>query len=224
MGEHRTRPMIRFPGLTNGATVVNENVGEPPPSVLGQKCLEIHLDLVGIGVFRKAQTNGKPFDMGIHHDPRYIKGGAQDTVGGLSAHPRQLDQFLHGGGNFSAVSVHQSLTASLDGFGLVSEKPGGPNVHFQLTDGDGQKILRGSIFLKENFGDRIYLLIRTLGREDGADQQLEWGFILEGGLLQRIEWIQNFENLFYPGGSALFTFHNLLTFKGVPGAALTIPL
>lgn len=216
--------MIRFPRLTNGAAVVNQNVGKPSPSVFGEELLKIHLNLVRIFVFREAQPHGKPFHMGIHHNPRHIKGGTQNTIGGLSPHPRKFDQFLHGGGHFSTVSFHQPLTASLDGFGLVSEKTGGSNIHFQLTDGDGQKIPGGSVFLEQNFGDRIYLLVRTLGREDGADQQLEGGFILEGGLLQRIKWIQNFENLFYPGGSALFTFHYLLTFKGVPDAALTIPL
>jgi len=224
MGKHGTLPMVRFPGLTNGTTVINQNVGKPAPSVFRQKLLKIHLNFIGILVFREAQPQGEPFHVGIHNNPRHIKGSAQNTVGGLSSHSRQFDQLRHGGWHFSAVSFHQSPTASLDGFGLVSEKTGGSYIHFQLADGDGQKIFRRQIFLKQDFGNRIHLLVSTLGREDGTDEQLKRGSVLEGGFFQGIEWIQNIKNLVCPGSSTLFAFHNLLSSDGfVRKAFMTAP-
>ena len=165
----------------------------------------------------------QPLHMGIHHDPRHIKSSTQDTVGGLSAHPRQFDQFGHGGWHFSTVSFNETLAASLDGFGFVPEKSGGPNIHFQLADGSRQEIIGRQIFPEQDPGDAIHLLVGTLGREDGADEQLKGCLVLESGLFPRIKRIQNFKNLLYPGGPALFTFHNPLLSTGLTKRRLRQP-
>jgi len=221
--EHGTSRVIRFSGLANSTAVVNQDVGKPAPTVLGQKRSQILFNFVGVLVFRQAQSTGKPFHMGIHHDPRHIKNSTQNTVGGFSAYPRQFDQFGHAGRHFSTVSIHESLAASLDGLGLVPEKPGGPDIHFQFTDGDGQKIIGGQVFPEQDLGDAIHLLVGTLGREDGADEQLKGRLVFESGLFPRIKWVQNFKNVFCSGGPALFTFHNPLLSTGLTKRRLRLP-
>jgi hypothetical protein len=117
--------MIRFPRLTNGAAVVNQNVGKPSPSVFGEKLLKIHLNLVGIFVFREAQPHGKPFHMGIHHNPGHIKGGTQNTIGGLSPTPGSLiNSFMVAGTSPPYRSTSPSQHPLMD-LALFRKKPVG---------------------------------------------------------------------------------------------------
>ena len=65
--------MIRFSCLAHGPSVIDEKIRKAPPLVLGKKFLEIHFYLVGILVLSEPQSDGKPFDMGIHHHTGDIK-------------------------------------------------------------------------------------------------------------------------------------------------------
>ena len=183
--------------------MIDEDVGKPAPPFGGKELFDVFFDLVRVLVLREAQPEGEPLHVGVHHHARDIKGRAQDAVGGLPAHPGELYQFLHGGGDLAAVLFQKTLAASPDGPGLVPEKPGGPDILFQFRDRHGQEVFRPPVLFEEVPGDPVHLFVRALGREDGGDEELKRGPVLEGGLLPRVEGIQDLED---PGRTFLFLF------------------
>jgi len=75
--------MLGFPGLAHFPAVIDENVGETAPSLLGEHALNVLFDLVGILLVRQPKPQGEPLDMGVHDDTGNVKYGAKHAVRGL---------------------------------------------------------------------------------------------------------------------------------------------
>src|SRR5262245_10620981 len=76
-------------------TVKDHPMAEHRPLFLGNLLHQIALDLLRIGMLRQPQALAEPGDMRINGNTRHAEGITENHVGGLSANPRQDDQFLH---------------------------------------------------------------------------------------------------------------------------------
>jgi len=98
--------MLWFPGLAHFSSMIDENVGETAPSLLGEHALNILFDLVRILLIRQPEPQGQPFDMGVYDDTGNVKDGAKHAVCRLSPYPGKFQKLIHGGGHFPSVMIN----------------------------------------------------------------------------------------------------------------------
>jgi len=119
------------------------------PLFLGDNLHKILLDLDRIGMFGKVEPPRDTLDVCIHYNPgRDSIVTAQNNIGRFASGSRNRDQLLHGLGDLPAKISENLAGGSDQGFGLVPEETGGPDVianFFQICIGE---VADGWIFLE----------------------------------------------------------------------------
>src|ERR1700732_3793314 len=160
-------------GDTNAAAMPDELVGKLNPFFFRNDAHEVLLYFFGIFVLREIEAAREANHVGIDHDAaRDAIGGAQHYVARFSRHTWEREDFVHGFGDLAAEGFEQRFAGAHDGFGLVSEKSGGPNLLLQFAGVGVGEGLRIGIFLVERFGDLVYAYVGTLRRKNRRDQEL----------------------------------------------------
>ena len=116
---------------------------------------------------------GNPFDVGIDDNSGDAEGGSQDHIGGLSADPGKLDQFLHRFWNPAFVCCDKLFTARDNASCLVLIEAGRVDLFFERLWVCFGVVVSGFVFLEEALGHNVDPFISALGREDGGDQKLK---------------------------------------------------
>src|SRR5258706_13192160 len=82
---------------------------------------------------------GDPKYMGVHRDGGFAERGVQNDVGGLSADPRQLLEFLTRRGDRARVPLEQKTTRGNDVLGLAVVQPDRLDIRRQTIDSQCQQ-------------------------------------------------------------------------------------
>src|SRR6266567_7565101 len=113
--------------------------------------------------------------MGINHDAfGNSEGHTEDYVRGFSRRARKPQQLCHRLRYLAAEFFDQHLAGTLDGFGLVTKKPGRANVLLKFIGGNFEIVFWLAVLPKEIGRNDINPLVRALRRQDRGNQKLEW--------------------------------------------------
>ncbi len=190
--------MLRFSGLAHFPSVIDENVGEPAPPLLGEQALNILFDLVRILLIGHAEAQAQPFDVGVHNYTGNVKDSAKHAVRSLSSYAGKFQKFVHGGRHFPSVEIDEALAATFNGFGLVPVKACGPDILFKFSDGHLKEIFRFLILPEQGLGDLIHLLVRALSRQNGRYKELKSIPVSKRCLFIGVERVKDVENEIRP--------------------------
>ena len=100
-------------------------------------------------------------------------GRAQDDVGRLPPHARQLHETVHILRHFAVVLLQQGLAAFADALRFVAKEAGALNVPLQFRLAGLGVIGRGSVLAKERLRDLIDANVGALGRKNRGHQQFQ---------------------------------------------------
>ena len=128
---------------------------------------------------------------------------AQDQVGGLPAHPRQGQEFLHGAGHLAVVLLQQHPGGKDNVPGLGPEKAAGVNVGFKVLRLRRGQSLQGRELGKEGRGHLVDPLVGALGGETGGKEKFIILLVLQGA---DAVWVKLFQRL-DDGADVLGCFH-----------------
>ena len=141
---------LRFARLADCATVVDNQVGEVKPILLGndthQLLLNLHRVPAGGPAKAAGQANIMRIDSKTFHDPKSV---AQDDIGGFACHAIQAQQPLHRARYFPAEISDDFLRGCADISGLIAIEAGLANILFQFALAGRSVILRRAIFAEE---------------------------------------------------------------------------
>ena len=161
-------------GFAAAAAVEDEPVGKQGPVVLRDEFHEDGLDFFWVGLAGEAEAGGEARDVGVDDDADVLaEGVAEDDVGGFAADAGELDEFVHGLRDVSAMLVDEEPAAGADVFGLGAVEADGAEV---VLEGGGiglGVVARGAVFFEEGGGDFIDLHVGALRGEDGGDEEFE---------------------------------------------------
>lgn len=150
----------------------NQRIGGERPFLGRDRRRELffHDDrIVGI---RDANPVCDPQHVAIHRQARHAQRVAQDDVGGLASHARELDEIVHARRHFAPVSFHERAGHAGQRLRLGSEEAGRLNLRLQLR-GRGLRQRAGvRVSREEGRRDSIDALVRALRRENRGDEQL----------------------------------------------------
>ena len=83
----------------------------------GDAFQKLFLNFYWVVLISKAKFSGDAADVGVdNHAFRGVPDFAEDDVGGLSSHTRNLDQLLHGVGDFAVVLGDYPDGRAFEGF------------------------------------------------------------------------------------------------------------
>ena len=154
---------------------MNEPVAQAGLLLRRDHLFQGHFHLIGI---LAAVLGGQPKlsadadAVGIRHDGGVAVDIRQDQVSGLSANARQLEQFLHGIRDLSAVLLQQHDRGVFDIIGLGAEQAAGLYDGAKFLDIRRRKGFQRGETLKENRRHQIDPGIGTLGGQARGEQQL----------------------------------------------------
>lgn len=118
--------------------------------------------------------------MGIYHEPLVdIKTVTQHDIGGLATHTGESGELVDGARDLAAVVFNQCLGTADDILGLVLVKSSGTDDFFHLPLIRLSKLFRSREALKQVRGDHVDPHVRALGGQDGGDQELKGGFVVQ---------------------------------------------
>ena len=114
-----------FAGGADGATVVDQHVGEVEPVLLGDDAHEVLFDFYGVFAGGPAETAGEATDMGVYYEAYHdAVGVAQYDVGGFARNAGQCEQLFHRARHLAAVAGEQTLGRAAQVSGFVAVKSG----------------------------------------------------------------------------------------------------
>lgn len=161
-------------GKADLPAVGDHAVRKVDPFPLGQQPHQVLFDLDRVGVPGETQPLAQACDMSIDdHAGRNAKGGAQDDVGGLATHARQLDQRGQVLGHLAAMFSDQAAGGAGDALGLVAKEPGALDGPLEVGRAGGRQGLGVGVFGKQVRRDHVHPNVGALGREDGRHQQFQ---------------------------------------------------
>ena len=188
-----------MPGVARGAdpaAVKDQDVPRENPLRLREEGHEVALDLLGVFLVGQAHAPGEPQDVRVHHDARGLAvGDAQNDVGRLTGDAAKREKVLHRVGDLAGVRLAYPSARLADGPGLVPEEAEAVNVLLQLLLRDLPKCLGGPVLLEEARGHGVDHLVRTLGREDRGDKQLQRHLVHKRALGVRVCLMQPADDL-----------------------------
>ncbi len=164
------------------------------PVVGWQQLRKLGFDAAGIFGARPGEALCQAGNVGIDDHCRNLEGGAEDDIGGLAADAGEGGQLAQGGRNLAVVVFNQPLGTANEMTGLGMIKAGGADQCFDLgeicrAEGGGIRIAG-----KETGGDKIHPYVRTLGGEDGGNEELKGGAMRQRTLGCRIKFCQSVED------------------------------
>ena len=124
--------------------------------------------------------------MGIDHHGLGPEGIAHDQVGNLAADTGQGHEFRGALGHKAPMLVQEGLGRPLEGLGLGTEEAAASDQGlqvFQVGPGHGLRIRIGQ---KEVGSNLVHPLVGALGSQNGTDQKLPGGLVIQGALGFRI--------------------------------------
>ena len=135
--------------------------------------------------------------MCVAGDALFAVGVAEDAVGGFSSDAGQLDELVHGVGDFRFVFFDDGFGGGDYVFGFVFVEAGRADVLLELFRVGAGVVVDGFVFFEEVFCDDVYADIGALGRKYDSDEQLEGVFVFKRDPGVRVSFFQYGENLFY---------------------------
>lgn len=106
---------FRFSGGAAATAVPDEEMGKEGPVRLRHDFDQGLFHFHGIVLTGQAHAAGEPPDMGVHDDAlSQVEGVAENHVGGLSSHARQLVEVFHGLRDLPAVVLDQGGGTTAD--------------------------------------------------------------------------------------------------------------
>lgn len=165
---------VGFAGGAAAATVPDQEMGKDGPILPGHDFDQGLLHFYGVVLTGQSHAAGKATDMGVHDDAfGQIESVTENHIRGLSAHPGQFVQVLHGPRNLTAVVFHQSSGTTTDGLGFGAEEAGRADQALEFRGWDFRKVLGRPAADKEGGGDFVDPFVGALGGKDRGHQELK---------------------------------------------------
>ncbi len=147
---------------------------------LGQDRGQCLLGFMGCAGSEQSQEVGDTMDMGIHADGILLEGFTQDEVGGLSTHPRQCEQGVHGIRDLSVVVCLKHISGGHNVFGFCFVEADRVDQISNLLFGQLAQLLNCGGLCKQTVTRLGCGLVFGACREDGTDQNLKRRIVLAG--------------------------------------------
>ena len=169
-----TDPAVGLAGVTDAPPVEDESVAKLRPAGLGEERLKVLLDILGIIPPSESEAAGHAPDVRVHDDAgRDAAGVAENHVGGLAAHPRELDKVSHDTGDLARVAVDKGAGARHHAVCLGPEEACGAHNGLHGREIRSRQRLGIGESPEQPGRDGIHSCIRALSRQDGRDHELE---------------------------------------------------
>ena len=174
--------MLRLPGLADGPSVVDQQVGEVAPFLLRDDGHKVNFDLDRVGLLREAEQIGQALYVGIDGDAFVdAEGGGEDDVRGLARDAGKRDELFHGAGDDAAESVQQHDRCLVNALRLVVEEIYGVDVLRDLLRLRLRECLHACVFLEQARRDLVHLNVGGLCGQDRGHHQFEGRSEPQGG-------------------------------------------
>jgi hypothetical protein len=117
----------------------------------------------------------------VHGDSLdFAVSAVKDDVGGFPCHAWQLQQFLHGFGNFAVEFLYEHFGGVFEVSGFVVVEARRPDVLLQFSEVDVGVVFGFGVFFEEFFGDFVYLFVGCLRGKHGRYEQLQRIGMMQG--------------------------------------------
>lgn len=163
---------------------------------MGDEFHQVLFDLHGVRLFGEGESAAEACDMGIDHDADIQPEGiTEHDVGGFASDAGEGGEGFHGIRHLALVPFYEQLAAGSDVLGLIPKEAGGTDGFFEFLGlGFGKGVCVGEA-LKEVGSDEVDPAVGALGGEDGRDEQLQGGVVVEGALGLRIVLVEECADL-----------------------------
>ena len=152
------------------SSVMDENVGEVDPVLLGNELHQFLLHLLRVLAVRETETVREAEDMGVHDEPHGdAESGSEDDVRGLAGDPGKRQKLFHRPGHLASKIGGDFRGRALDRFRLVPEEAGRADDLLDLAPLRRRRIRDGGIAGEESGGDHVHPHVGALRREDRGD-------------------------------------------------------
>ena len=174
----------------------------------GQHGPQVFLHLFRGGIGGKPQPPRDADAVGVGHHGGLAVYVPQHQVGGLAAHPGQLQQVLHVVGDFAAKLLFDHPAGAQNVLGLGPPEPAGVDELPDLLLGALTEGLQGGEAGKQCGGHQVYPGVGALGREPHGDEKLQGVGVVQGAdgvgvfMLQGLDRLQG--QLFFRHGGRSF--------------------
>jgi hypothetical protein len=170
-----------FTGVADAPAVKNQQVGDVYPIFAGDEGHQVALDFDGVVGGGEAEALGEAANVGVYDDTFGLAiGVAEDDVGGFAGDTGKGEEGGHLGRNFATVFLFKEAGSFLDVGGFVAVEAGAAHQFFQFSTVGGGEGSSRWVAGEEGGGDFINEYVGALGGEDGGDEELEGGFMIEG--------------------------------------------
>ncbi|CAG6397921.1 hypothetical protein SCOCK_60254 [Actinacidiphila cocklensis] len=159
--------------MADPAAVEDDAMRQHRPLRLREEPRDVLLDLLRVLGGGPAEAPGQPSEVGVHGDPRYAEGVAEDNVGRLAADAGQLDQVFEAAGDLAAEVVAQRRGQAEHRAGLGAEESRGPQDLLQRRRIGRRHRLRRRIQREQRRRRLVHPQVGGLRGQHGGDQQLE---------------------------------------------------
>ncbi len=158
----------------------DEPVAEERPGFARNELKQVLFDFFrsfGVG---ESEALGEALDVGVDNDAfGAAKDFAEDDVGGFSADAWELNEGVEGVGDGAVVVFKEGAGAALNVASFGAEEAGGLDEGFEFREGDFSVVAGGFASGEKGGGDLIDSGVGALGGEDGGDEEIEGGMIVE---------------------------------------------
>ena len=172
---------VRRTCLADRAAVLDDEMAQGYPMLLGEYCRQIVLDLHRIDVPSEPQPAGNPSHMGVdHHSNGLSKPAAENDVGRFATDARKRNKFVHAARHLSAVLGIQFLAAATNVFRLRAEEACAVDNGLDLGLRCVCHGLGSGPAVEEVGRHRVDAFVGALSRENRGDEELKRTFEIEG--------------------------------------------
>ncbi len=170
--EHTLRTLA-IPRRAHGASMADEQRIDLGPVFLGRRLHQILLHFVLIMTLRESKTQGQTEDVCIHRNAFDLPVRRPQNNGScLAADPWELNELIHGLGDFAVVLFQEELCCPAEELGFVVVVTARENILLQFLERNLEILFECLVLFEKRCRNQVHAIIGALRTEDGSEEEL----------------------------------------------------